>query len=138
MQIPTITPTITKTIKPTPPPIISYILHLSKTTQINSKLYFTPDINVSDADLISIVNKITITPELFTVKEGLLPDFNSCANSSTTTTIDSAGFKGSMLYITDCVAYPVYSAYYKNSVLVIQLRTDDDRSINAGYYRLVI
>jgi hypothetical protein len=43
-----------------------------------------------------------------------------------------------MLYITDCLKYPVYTALYRNSQLKIQLSTTDDRTIPAGYYKLVI
>jgi len=68
------------------------------------------------------------------------PDFNSCANSAPTLPPNASNdFSGcSMLYITDCVGYYVYSAQFKNSTLIIQLNTDDNRKMTAGYYRLVI
>ena len=126
-----------------------YILHLSKETTINSKLYFTPYEDITDKDLERISNEINTTPETFSQKEGLtsgqnvpgLPDFNSCANNTTTTKPPNSSVDNSstsMLYITDCVAYYIYSAVYKNKTLVIQLDTSDNRKINAGYYRLSI
>jgi hypothetical protein len=68
------------------------------------------------------------------------PDFNSCANSAPTLPPNASNdFSGcSMLYITDCVGYYVYSAQFKNSTLIMQLNTDDNRTMTAGYYRLVI
>ena len=51
----------------------------------------------------------------------------------------SNDFSGcSMLYITDCVGYYVYSVQFKNNTLIMQLNTDDNRRMTAGYYRLVI
>ena len=126
-----------------------YILHLSKETTINSKLYFTPYEDVTDNDLERISSEIITTPETFSQKEGLagsqnapgLPDFNSCANNSIATKPPNSSIDNSstsMLYITDCVAYYIYSATYKNKILIIQLDTNDNRKINAGYYRLSI
>jgi hypothetical protein len=133
-----------------------YILHLSKETTINSKLYFTPYEDVTDNDLQRISSEIITTPETFSQKEGLtgsqntpagsqntpgLPDLNSCANNSTVTKPPNSSVDNSstsMLYITDCVAYYIYSATYKNKILIIQLDTNDNRKINAGYYRLSI
>ena len=146
------TPKISTTSKPLQilaNPLKMYILHLSKETTINSKLYFTPYEYITDKDLERISNEINTTPETFSQKEGLtsgqnvpgLPDFNSCANNTTTTKPPNSSVDNSstsMLYITDCVAYYIYSAVYKNKTLVIQLDTSDNRKINAGYYRLSI
>jgi hypothetical protein len=126
-----------------------YILHLSKETTIKSKIYFTPYEDVTDNDLERISSEIITTPETFYQKEGLtgsqntpgLPDLNSCANNSTVTKPPNSSVDNSstsMLYITDCVAYYIYSATYKNKILIIQLDTNDNRKINAGYYRLSI
>jgi hypothetical protein len=73
------------------------------------------------------------------------PDFNSCGsasketeNGSTTTAAPSSNEKLSAFYITDCLSYPIYTSVYRNGTLIVQLKTNDDRAINAGYYKLVI
>jgi hypothetical protein len=145
MPSPTPTPTPTLTISDSGK---IYILHLSNTSTINSALIFTSYTNVSTDDLKRISSEIQTTPDLFTLQEGVdvtqsgLPDFNSCANTnvaSSNVTHPPISFStSSVLYITDCVYYPIYSASYKNDKLILQLNTNDDRTINAGYYRLSI
>ena len=77
------------------------------------------------------------------------PDFNSCGSnggSAYEPTDDvpitykplNRNKKLSALYITDCLSYPIYTSVYRNGSLIVQLKTDDERTINAGYYRLVI
>lgn len=148
----------------------TYILHLTKDAQINSKLHFDSYEYISSGDLERIRNEIIVTPDTFTFIEGIdgdsstsstpdsttsagpiagpiasqivkgFPDFNSCANSAPTLPPNASNdFSGcSMLYITDCVGYYVYSAQFKNNTLIMQLNTDDNRKMTAGYYRLVI
>ena len=148
----------------------TYILHLTKDAQINSKLHFASYEYISTGDLERVSNEIIVTPDTFTAREGLdedssssstpgsgtsagpiagpiasqilkgFPDFNSCANSAPTLPPNASNdFSGcSMLYITDCVGYYVYSAQFKNNTLIMQLNTDDNRKMTAGYYRLVI
>jgi hypothetical protein len=85
---------------------------------------------------------ITTYPSFTTTSR---PDFNSCGSASkeiedvpVKTSAPARNKKLSALYITDCVSYPIYTSVYRNGSLIIQLKTDDDRTINAGYYKLVI
>jgi len=85
---------------------------------------------------------ITTYPSFTTTSR---PDFNSCGSASkeiedvpVKTSAPARNKKLSVLYITDCVSYPIYTSVYRNGSLIIQLKTDDDRTINAGYYKLVI
>uniref|UniRef100_A0A6C0B929 Uncharacterized protein n=1 Tax=viral metagenome TaxID=1070528 RepID=A0A6C0B929_9ZZZZ len=151
-KYPTPTPTIspTPTITPTPPPRDNYVLHLSTTTTLDNPLFFVPYSDISADDLEIISQMIEVSPEIFTVREGLgsygkgensgLP--NSCPsnnNTSTTGTPNNIDFsKTSLLYITDCLFYPIYSVKFKNKTLILQLDSSDTRQINSGYYRIVI
>ena len=146
-RTPTKTPTPTLT--PTTPPRANYVLHLSNTTTLDNPLFFVPFNDISADDLENIYNSITVSPEIFTVREGLgsyglgenagLP--NLCASNQSTTpgTPGSINFsKTSLLYITDCLFYPIYSVKFKNNTLILQLDSSDTRQINSGYYRLVV
>ena len=77
------------------------------------------------------------------------PDFNSCGstggsadgpaeNVPVTNKPLNRNKKLSALYITDCLSYPIYTSVYRNGSLIVQLKTDDERTINSGYYKLVI
>jgi hypothetical protein len=46
--------------------------------------------------------------------------------------------KNSILYVSDCVGYPISSAFFKNNNLIITLDTNDDSTLYSGYYKLVL
>jgi hypothetical protein len=46
--------------------------------------------------------------------------------------------KSSVLYVSDCVGYPISSAFFKNGSLIITLDTNDDSTLYSGYYKLVL
>ena len=149
---PTPTPTVTPTfsLTPTPPSRPNYVLHLLNSTTLDSPLFFAPYSEVSVNDLENISQIINVSPELFTVREGLgsygtgqnsgLP--SSCASDITATPAATPGkidfSNTSLLYITDCLFYPIYSVKFKNNTLIVQLDTSETKEINSGYYRLVI
>ena len=162
----TITPTPTRTITstttstpqttstPTSPPRQNYVLHLSNTTTLDNPLFFVPYADVSIDELQTISELISVSPEIFTVREGLgsygtgensdLP--KTCAYSQSGTTSSNSPItkakidysNTSLLYITDCLFYPIYSVKFKNNTLILQLDSSDTSQINSGYYRLVI
>jgi hypothetical protein len=151
---PTPTPTITSTSPPpqTTPGRKNYVLHLSNNTSLDNPLFFVPYGDISVDDLKNISTGIVVSPEIFTVREGLgsygtgqgagVKAFNECninsdkSVSGSPSAIDFS--KASVLYITDCLSYPIYSAKFKNNTMILQLDTSDTRTINAGYYRIVI
>jgi hypothetical protein len=157
---PTQTPNVTKTPTPiktptptlttTTPPRQNYVLHLSTTTTLDNPLFFVPYSDVSSDDLENISQIISVSPEIFTVREGLgsygtgetagLP--NKCAsNQNITPNVSPSKIdysNTSLLYITDCLFYPIYSVKFKNNTLILQLDSSDTRQINSGFYRLVV
>jgi len=61
------------------------------------------------------------------------------ATTKAPVTESSAGNnKNSILYVSDCVGYPVSSAFFKNNNLIITLDTNDDSILYSGYYKLVL
>ena len=46
--------------------------------------------------------------------------------------------KSSVLYVSDCVGYPISSAFFKNGSLIITLDTNDDSTLYSGYYKLAL
>jgi len=58
--------------------------------------------------------------------------------TSSTDVYNENNYNNSILYINDCLGYPIKSAFIGNGKLLIVLNTNDDTFLSRSYYRLVI
>jgi hypothetical protein len=63
---------------------------------------------------------------------------NNMGENVTTTLVPQGKSTGSVLYVSDCVGYPIGDVLFKNDTLIIELDTSDDTLLYSGYYKLVI
>ena len=80
----------------------------------------------------NVSNQITCAPATTSAP------VNKMGENSTTTLAPRDKSTGSVLYVSDCVGYPVGDVLFKNDTLIIELDTSDDTLLYSGYYKLVI